>query len=49
MFIRRCLLLSLVTLLTSVPALAVLPELSGQWSLLPDESDDPAAALKGLP
>ncbi len=48
MFIRRCLLLSLVTLLTSVPALAVLPELSGQWSLLPDESDDPAAALKGL-
>jgi hypothetical protein len=48
MFIRRCLLLSLVTLLTSVPALAALPALSGQWSLLPDESDDPAAELKGL-
>ena len=48
MFIRHCLLLSLVTLLTSVPALAALPELSGQWSLLPDESDDPAAELKGL-
>lgn len=48
LLIRRCLMLSLVALLTSVPARADLPELSGQWTLLPDDSDNPAEALKGL-
>lgn len=38
--------LLLITL--GAPAFAAGPDLSGQWTLLPKESDDPEKALKGL-